>query len=258
MNKFRNALFSALNILVIVVLLLGIMIGLRSIGIFRFPNFVENFLSKESAKENVLPNDDGKIYDALKKGQSDGNVTVTAELNPQNVRKMLEGVKPKDSYYQEVNTTLYDNSNSVTTKAVVRKSAGKYSVKLYNSEGTLKKEIDELESATQIKVYSSANRFDTVEVPTGSFDMSGESGVVITHENFLNSENELEAADYSMAQSPFGTIMQITFNTSLENYTQTEVYWLSLDYGIVTRCECYEGENLVYKLETIALNDDLN
>jgi len=257
MNKLHDLLLSALNVIIIIAVLAGIMLGLNKIGIFQFPDFVESMFGINGDQTTILPSDDGKIYKSLSSGKSDKTFTVTADLSPENVRQLLENVSPSLNYYQEVNVTVYSGDSSSTSKATVQKTDGSYSVSLYDSEGTLRKEIKMHDDTTDVTLHRANGQSSTISLPSADFDISDESGVVVTHERFLETQTELTDSDYSVSASQFGTIMQITFKTDRETYSQTEIYWLSLDYGIVTRAECYEGDKLVYLLETLALSDEV-
>lgn len=257
MKKVKEALFSALNFLVIAALIAVITLGLNRIGIFEFPDFIGEILNGRKNVQTVLPGDDGKIYESLSNGINTDTVNVVSELNQENVRRLLENVSVQPSYYQELEVSLYDeNGKSITRKAVVRRTDGFTDVTLYDVNNRLIKLIEQQIDGVKITVPE-GNSERSAFFSEGSISIEQESGVVMTHKLFLDSEFVGKEPSYSVAYSSYGTVMQIVFETHDAKLPQTQKYWLSLDYGIVVRAETYENDSLVYLLETSVLGKDL-
>ncbi len=249
MNNRYDKLFSVLNIVFILVIVTGIIIGLDKIGILS----VTDWFSGENKIHTVLPNDEGEIYKSLSQKKSSGNITVVPDLSEENVYALLADVEPSDNYYHEVTVTLFGlNNTKKTNRAFITKTDGKYDVIIYNQNSQMQKRIREIDDMISISNFNEAqNEYITI-VEKGSFDIQSQTGVVITHNAFYETpENVL--TQYSLAQSDLGSVLEITFTSTLENYSQIQKYWLSLDFGVVTRAECYEDNALVYLMETSVL-----
>lgn len=258
MDKLKNMLFGALNFLVVVLLLCGIVFGLNKIGVFSFSDFFRELFGLPERQVNVLPHDDGKIYQSLSDGKSGEDVTVKVSLTPENVKSLLESVTLADDYYQEAQYTVFaENSQSIRRKAVIRRTDALTSISLYDEAGTLFKRIEQLEKGVRVTNISSDGNETWSEFPDGSISAEQESGVIMTHADFLdgNLSSQFDESSYSVAYSSYGTVMLITFEKSDEKYKRTQKYWLSLDYGVVVRAECYENDSLVYLLETLSLTE---
>lgn len=258
MEKLKNILFGVLNFLVVVLLLCAIVFGLNKIGVFSFSDFFRELFGLPERRVNVLPYDDGKIYQSLSDGTSGGDVTVKVSLSPENVKALLENVTLADDYYQETQYTVFaGNSQSIKRKAVIRRTESLTGISLYDESGALFKRIEQLPKGVRVTNISADGNETSSEFPYGTITAEQESGVIMTHTDFLdgNLSSQFDESSYSVAYSSYGTVMQITFEKSDERYIRTQKYWLSLDYGIVVRAECYENDSLVYLLETLSLTE---
>jgi len=257
MKKVPDKLIHVFEVLVILAVVFGIIAGLEYIGIFNFSSLFSLNYSDGSDNVHILPYDNGSIYSALSEGKSTDTVSVESELSREHVEKMLLQVTSDENYYQELNVTVYDDDGkTLTTKATVSREDGEFDVSLYASNGLRYKRIVQEDDFVQISIYDDKGKETRTTLPKGGFDIQEDTGIIMTHDRFF-SENSLFAEGeeaFSVAYSDFGTVLMFEFYTKLDEYQQTERYWLSLDYGVVIRAECYEGDNIVFLLETIALN----
>ncbi len=257
MKKVPDKLIHLFEVLVIIAVVFGIIAGLEYIGIFNFQNLFSLNYSDNNNNIHVLPYDDGNIYLALSDGKSKDTVSVETNLSREHVEEMLSKVTSDENYYQELNVTIYDDDRkALTTKATVLREDGQFDVSLYTSNGLRYKRIVQDNDFVQISVYDDSGSESTKTLPKGGFDIQEDTGIIITHDRFFSENSSFAQGDeaFSVAYSDFGTVLMFEFFTSLDDYQQTERYWLSLDYGVVIRAECYEGDKIVYLLETIALN----
>lgn len=249
MNNRYDKLFSVLNIVFILVIVSGIIIGLDKIGILS----LTEWFSGQNKIHTVLPHDEGEIYESLSQKKSSDSITVVPDLSWDNVYALLSDVEASDNYYHEAITTLYGQNNTKKIlSASVTRTDGKYEVIVYNQNSEIVKRIRETQDLVSISNFDENGKEDITAVERANFDIQSQSGVVITHDAFYQTpDNTLSS--YSLAQTELGSVLEITFTSTLENYTQLQKYWLSLDYGIVTRAECYEDNVLVYLMETTSL-----
>ncbi len=257
MKKFPDKIVHVFEVLAVIAVVLGIIAGLEYIGILNFSGIFPWNVSDESDSVHVLPYDDGSIYNALSEGKSSDTVSVVSELSRERVEEMLREVTTSETYYQELNVTVYDgDGKSLATKATVSRQEENYDVSLYSSGGVRYKRITEDGDSVQIYVYDSKGKESKTTLSKGGFDIQSDTGIIMTHDRFFSENSSFgeNESEFSVAYSDFGTVLMFEFRTMLDNYSQTERYWLSLDYGVVIRAECYEEDTLVYLLETIALN----
>ncbi len=256
MKKFPDKVVHVIEILIVLAVVFGIVAGLDFIGIFNFSGLFGWNPSDGSDSVHVLPYDDGSIYNALSEGKSSDTVSVVSDLSRESLEDMLLEVSTAEAYYQELDVTVYDgDGKSLTTKATVSLEDGNYDVSLYSSSGARYKRVTENGDSVQISAYDNKGKESKTTLSKGGFDIQADTGIIMTHDRFFSEntsfgENESE---FSVAYSNFGSVLMFEFYTTLDDYSQTERYWLSLDYGVVIRAECYEEDNLVYLLETISL-----
>ena len=249
MNNRYDKLFSVLNIVFILVIVSGIIIGLDKIGIFS----LSDWFSQNNKIHTVLPHDEGEIYKSLSQKKSSDKITVVPDLTLDNVYSLLDDVEPDDNYYHEVTTTLYGQNNTKKiSSAYVTKTDGKYDVIIYNQNSEIVKRIRQTNDTVSISNFDE-NGKEIITVAKGAdFDIQSQSGVVITHKAFYETPDNT-VSTYALAQTDYGSFLEITFTSTLENYSQIQKYWLSLDFGVVTRAECYEDNALIYLMETVVI-----
>lgn len=258
MEKIRHFIVHFLEVLVILILILGIIFGLESIGIFSFSELLP-WVNPENKDENSdYLRYDNDIYEALSENNSTDTVSVVSDLSREHVIKILDEITVADNYYQEYNISLLDdNGHSFDSKATISRKDMMYDVSLYTSAGNVYKRIRE--SADTVEIFNFDNGTENkTTLKKGSFDIQSDSGIIMTHDRFF-SDYASYADDefYSVAYSDFGSVLYFEFLTELEGYSQKECYWLSLDFGVIIKAECYENDNLVYSLETITINSGI-
>ena len=123
--------------------------------------------------------------------------------------------------------------------------------------GLLKKHYNVIAVDRESSEYNDGKENKTT-LKKGGFDIQSDTGIIMMHDRFF-SDNASYADDefYSVAYSDFGSVLYFEFFTNIENISQKECYWLSLDYGVVIKAECYESDKLVYSLETTTINSDI-
>lgn len=251
-NKLKSVLFVIFNIFLIVALVLGLYYGLYKLRLIALPEFLQWLIADDSQKEiTVIPGDDGVIYDSI---MNEGNefVEVKTGLTIDNVRLLIENIKNDVNYYWEGDLTLFSNGESLKTKSIIRYYNGLYRVEVYDKNGFLQKIAAENNTVLTEKVYNSYDGiYKTKNYPTKSMSLYAEAGVPDINK-FLEADNTRNVS-YSLIESDFGTLICLEFDYSIESYTQREIYFVSLDYGICVRAETYENGELVYLCESKTL-----
>ena len=253
MKRFKNAVFSALNVLVIAGILLFILAGLVKIGIFEAPAFFKNIFKNEQ-HENT--HDIGSVEDFLDSPVPSQSHTVhSAKLNPENVKNMLSGLKIADQYSHDVHYSVISDKSTLTRRAYIMKKDNIHCAFYLSDNGNVEKQMIRNDSFTSVNTIKGGKLNSTV-YSNGNIDFASQTGIILTHEDFYAAADE-PGYTFSINYDDFGTVMLIEFTSSMGEYSQLQKYTLSLDYGIVTEARCYENEKLIYELTTNSLSSDL-
>ncbi len=251
----KNALGLFLQFAVIALILAFILVGLWQIGLIEMPPFIDALFHPENKKPSQNEGFENMLSELLKEdGTREEYTVLKAEMTPESVRQMLATLSPQKTYVQDIEYTLYSGDSSVTERIVVL-SDDTFRAAYYVAHTTgAYKQILEHDGTTWISVLQNG-RIKTVTYPTGSNDIAAETGVILTHRDFLDTSPE-ETYTYSLVSSEEGTLMLITFTSTLGSYSQSQTYMLNLDYGVVTEAHCYENDTLIYSLTTSELSEN--
>lgn len=254
MEKYKERLLSVLSIALIFVVIIGIVIGLYFLGIFKFPAFIEVILfGNEQTNANDIDNSNS-VYGSI--SETENSISnLVLEITSENLKELLSDIKPMSDYYHEVTTNLYSGTNTLFQKITMRRQDGFYHAIIYNSDGLIEKEIQQFENTVDITYYDQEGSFTANKIPSAKFDISDQTGVLVTHEYFLESLSLVYNASYDFSFDSFGTVVRLSFETTLDDYVQKQIYWLSLDYGVVVKAQSYENNNLIYQMNTVSLTD---
>ena len=239
------------NVLIVVAILLFIVFGLNKIGVYDLPDVVEKIIG--TYNENGIESDKngGKnIKDAKFDGKKKEDSVYV--LSYENARELLEKVSAVPEYSHKLTFESYYNSKKLVKNVSLSRRNKLYSAYVMDENGRVEREI--IETANNVTVISYDDK-ELVEVnlEKGNFDISDECGFVLTVDSFLNSGFELDKASFLQFENDYGTCVRIEFNNTFANITQSEVYEVSLDFGVVTMAECYEDDVLVFSMKTSEL-----
>jgi hypothetical protein len=197
-----------------------------------------------------LPGNDEKIYSSLD-NEAFSDVHSYPEISHQTVKSLLSSLSTPEIYYWYYNSTIISSSKERTVNGIMKFNNGSYMIENFagSSDGTLLKTIIEENGVVTVQTYSNA-RTSTAEFDSSSTNAFIEAGVPdIT--TFLSDEGE--NFNYSLHDSEYGKILYAEFVSEKNSYSQEQRYYISLDFGIVIKAECYENGRLVYDLSTITL-----
>lgn len=253
MKKLKNAVFSALNILVIAGILLFIVAGLMKIGILEVPAFLKGFFGIEASDDQADGSDN---TDFLKQSDNDTEYKIySAELTPDNVKIILSELDSAEKYAHDVLFTVYSENGSMSKRAFVMKQNEKYCAFFLSGDGGVEKQIVSDGFTTSINTVVS-DELKSVSYPSGYIDFAEQTGVILTHEDFFDAADK-DGYSFEIKSDDNGTVMIIHFTSESGEYKQNQIYTLNLDYGIVTEAECYENDTLIYELTTNSLSDSI-
>lgn len=232
-------------------ILLSVVILIIAVSLFVFFRNKNDFLGKtdkdgnsETISKVVLPGDDEKIFSSLN-GESIPSVAVFPDIPAKRVKELLSAVKTPESFCWYYTHTL--NSSRISQKefGIARFDVDTYKIEVYDNSSQLKKTV--LEDNGTVVINTDGNSKEFVSFFTDPFKEAG----VPSLSDFLKTDTL--NMTYSLVESEYGSLIYAQFVSTKGPYMQTEQYYISLDYGIVVRADCYENGILVYHLETNAL-----
>ncbi len=250
MEKLKNILVSLLHIAVIASILLFIVIGLDIIGLIDMPSFDSLFGGDGKISTQNGTDELGFLPDT---NESPDYIITRTDLNSENVKKILESVSVLENYSHDLQYTVYSTAASVTKRVVIIEEQDISVAYFISSDGNATRQIVRNESETTVNTLINGE-LKSVTYPNGNFDFEGETGAIITHEDFFDAADN-ENYTFSLASSDNGTLLIIDFTSSVGNYSQTQKYSLNLNYGVVTEASCYENGRLIYSLSTNSISD---
>ncbi len=205
-----------------------------------------NIKNESSEDKTVLPGDDEKIYESIR-GNVHDTVNIVPGITHDTVKEMLSTLEVPNAFCWYYDSTVYSSKKSSTVSGILKLDNENYRIELYSADGTLSKTIiGESESVTvQNNIHGTLSEFNSE-----STDMFSEAGVPDVS---MFSTDAGTGFEYTLVTSEYGTLLYAEFETAKDGYSQSEQYYISLDYGIVIRADCYENDNIVYSLSTTAL-----
>ncbi len=254
MKNHRDLFGLVANVLIVAIVLVGIVAGLNIIGVYDLPDWAEKILG--TAEEN---NDSGMEDDSIAYGFVDYDEKGTAPAEGAkpsfaNARQLLSAITPDSDYVQELRITYNSAGEIFGERMTVICENGLYQINTADNYGRLVKHVKEDgENINVIHVVD--GEFEQYSIPRGNVSIWEECGVLLTSENFLESDYELESDDFYITDSEFDACAVIEFESSLDGYVQREIYQISLDFGVVVAASCFENGEEIYTMVTEHLDN---
>lgn len=255
MNNKPELLGLLANIFAVILLLCFIVLGLNRIGIYSLPEPIERLLGTYDNKDGNGKQDD-EIYDSMKFDDSIVEFK-SVEIDSSNAMAVLRELSAAENYNQQVKVKHYfDNDIRSESMKILRKN-GSFDITISDIYGNKHKHISEHGDLVRIETFDSSKNSFVSEFEKGKFDISDECGFVLTVEQLLESESNLDESAFSLNETDDDIYMSITFDSELYGIKQRMTYSISLGYGIVTDVMCYEGDMLVYSMETETIGSEI-
>ncbi|MBE6681515.1 MAG: hypothetical protein E7600_04425 [Ruminococcaceae bacterium] len=254
MKNHREVLGIAVNVVLVLVLLLFIVIGLNKIGVYDLPDRVEKLIGTYKEPQDVSIKSNSGLDESIEYNDKKTVVTPVSELTYENARSLIEEIEAVKSYRHEMTAEYYDESQVALLQNISFESDNGIShAVVTDGAGNSLKTVSENDGIISVTMFSDGNE-SVITYPKSNFDITDECGFIITADNFLSSDYELDEASFYLENGTYGSELTITFETVMGDYSQTEVYTLSVDYGVVVYAECYENDKLIYTLKTKSLS----
>ena len=248
MNNKPELLGLLANIFAVILLLCFIVLGLNRIGIYSLPEPIERLLGTYDNADGIGKQDD-EIYDSMKFDDSIVEFK-SVEIDYGNAMAVLGELSAAQNYSQQIIVKHYfDNDIRSESMKILRKN-GNFDITISDMNGNKHKHISEQGDVVKIETFDSSKNSFVSEFEKGKFDISDECGFVLTVEQLLESQSKLDESAFSINETEDDIYMSIAFDSELYGIKQRMTYSISLGYGIVTDVMCYEGDELVYSMET--------
>ncbi len=209
-------------------------------------------------KENVsdlpdkiqLPGNNNKIYSSLNHEIFE-DTHVYPSVSHENVKQLLRALETPSVYYWYYNSSIISSAKVRTTSGIMKYNNGNYMIENYSGDtnGNLEKTVIEENGVVSVQTYNnsqtSISEFDSET--TNAFIEAGVPDISA----FINSDGE--NFRYTLHDSEYGKLLYAEFTSEKDGYSQEQHYYISLDFGIVIKAECYENGTLIYALNTLTL-----
>ena len=195
-----------------------------------------------SESHTVLPGDGNILYDSLHDTPTE-SVRVFPDITHARVKELLSSVVPPERYCWYYTSVLYSSVKSLSRTGILIFDSGDYKAEVYDDNNRLYKSVSLRDGA----LYTEQNGAEK-ELPAGKSSVFSEAGIPELS-SFLSDSGE--DFSYTLSESDYGTLLYAVFSVEKGSYSQKQEYYISLDYGLVVRVDCYENDSLIYHLETI-------
>ncbi|MBE6570727.1 MAG: hypothetical protein E7656_00570 [Ruminococcaceae bacterium] len=197
-----------------------------------------------------LPGNNEKIYESLE-SEKNKDLHVYPAVSHETVKELLSSLETPDIYYWYFNSTIISSEKERTTNGILKYNNGTYMIENYSNspESKLEKTIVLQDDIVSVQTHD-RQQMSVAEFSAKTTSAFIEAGVPDIS-TFINDSG----ADfrYSMHDSEYGKMIYAEFELEKDGYSQEQRYYISLDFGIVIKAECYENYSLVYALNTITL-----
>lgn len=244
-----------INIVFALVVLAFIVIGLNKIGVYRLPESVEKLLgTHEKASNSSLDGGTASSEHEFVSFDEGEMNTQTGVLTYQNAESLIKKIDYNTDYAHKIVVYNYVGEDTYVENISLECVDGLYSASLTDEDDVLIRRVEE--SLNEVKITAFENGVETVvSLPKGSFDISDECGFLINAKDFINSNYDLEEADFAVFQSEYGAAVSVTFDNSMDSYSVKEKYVISLDFGVILSVESVHDGKTVYSMSTVMLEN---
>ncbi len=237
---------SKISIAVIAIFIL-LLLAVSYFFFFYEPSTDNNASDDIDSTESNNSFDDDFLYESIEKHPND-SYQIFPNITHDNVKHLLRNVVTPENFCWYYRSALYSESGVLSENGILLADGDKYKIEIYSIDNQLKKTV--IKEGELVSVSMGSNNVSPVTYTSTEFSLFSEAGVPDAS-SFIN--NTSEQFTYALADNEYGSMIQCRFENSVGNYTQTEEYYISLDYGIVVKAQCFENDNLIYSLETTAL-----
>lgn len=252
-DRFKNIVFSTLNVLVIAGIIVFIIAGLWRIGLVEMPAFLGNIFA--SPADKITDNSQSTEHFLEENRLAGDYEIIKLNMDTESVREILNNLVPAKEYSHDFQYKLISGKKTTTKRFAVISTNDVSCAYFVSYDGAIvNKQIIETADKTIVNTVAGPS-LRTEEYVSGNISFEEQIGAVLTHKDFLALADEPDFS-FSLASSDNGMLLVVYFSSVMEDYTQQQTYILNLDYGIVTEAQCYENDRLIYELTTNSISEN--
>ena len=246
MNIKKNV-FEIITMVVFVIAVAGVLLWQN---LFGPPS--RRFGPGENDGDSVNGGDSDGILSTLENGGSSHSKTPVS-VTKENFRAVIDSIEVPDNYTWEAVVTAFYSDKTLTRNVKLVCNAPEYRLDVTQDGRTVKSITDDGENIT-VTEYTPV--LSSAFYPSGTSDVFSE-GMLPSVYGFLNLPYDTTEFEYTLSKSSYGNTAELSFSYTLGETAFSEYYTISLDYGLVVTAKTYQGDELVYELETtkLALTD---
>ncbi|MDP4151933.1 MAG: hypothetical protein Q8865_00630 [Bacillota bacterium] len=176
---------------------------------------------------------------------------VTPEISKENIKAYLKTYKTPNTLYWNIKTTIYNGAASITNNARYYKKDGSELIEIYTANGGLQYSYSISGGNVKISNYLNGESFSTA-----ASEQYSRSSLMRMPElsYFLNAPvKDITAARFELMDNR--QILYVEYTSP--SFSQTEKYWISLEYGVVLKSECYTAGHLTMAIQTSEISETL-
>lgn len=258
-NRLTVLSVASLILFVLALLTVGMVMMFRT-GLIALPEWLSG---DEDRPMEVLPGDDGMIFEALRNPGEYLDVAVTWDMSAEEVRHILLSHPALNEYAAENRVAIYGGhmQNTVTNK--IWRSGDRYRLESFDSDGALQRVAICDGEKVMVTEYSSRTESVSGVFPISEeFSFENQAGmpdltpVYRQWENGEDSQTDLVDLSAALARTAESNVYYLTYG--YKDSSVTENVYLSLEYGLVVNAQSYDEGEKIYQLTTTSLEPSLD
>lgn len=182
--------------------------------------------------------------DPVLQSTAPGYESLKPEVTTENVRQVLSDIPRPEHLQWEMTTTLVSGENTLIRKGICRYREDLFRVELYDESGGALL----LCAGGPDGVTLRDERYSGFTQLAYADQTSPEALLGMAPLSFLTTADAGTVSDAKLVEYGDGWAVYAEF--TFEELSQTERYWVSLEYGVVLKAETLHGGEVVYLAET--------
>lgn len=249
--KNRQRILSLLSILSLmlaaVFFISALAFGLSKIGVID----ISKLFGYGDSDNEILPGDGGRFADALRDNSSTDKVLMIADIPLSELSSLLANNPPAETYYISNSFVYYSRGITYSSSNRIWKDGENYRVETY--QGTTLKQTVICDGSKVGITEGQSNDTHVFEI-NDSFNI--ESYASMPHPRDFLSRWDVNNLTITLLRTESDNLYQVSYKYPSMN--QTELLYISIEYGLVVKAETYIGTDLVYSLSTEEITNSLD
>lgn len=247
----RMTVLSIISIIVVAVLIFAVFeVILYNNGLIEIPRFITKLLHLDNEITEIIPGDDGEIYEALKNNKSTDKVYLSRFITPEDIIEFFKNSSHANEYTLYNTVTYKSEEKTLFYKNKIWRQDNNYRIEQYDETGSLSKLIICDGSEISITSYGTENIKRTrIYNVNENFTLESEAGIPsLSSIKTLLESSDITEPDIALLRTSDNSFYSVSFGYS--DLTQREEYFISLETSIIMRVEIYENGHSVYSVAT--------